>query len=63
MGVGWNGPDPYSATRDTWKLGAARGVSGTPTFVANGVMNPSLDEWKLDDWKQWIDKANMPPQN
>lgn len=28
--------------RDAWKFGASRGVSGTPTFAANGVIADEL---------------------
>jgi protein-disulfide isomerase len=40
--------------RVAWKYGAARGVSGTPTFAANGVVSDTLASWTLSDWEAWL---------
>lgn len=37
-----------------WKYGAARGVSGTPTFAANGVIAEELASWSLAEWEAWL---------
>jgi hypothetical protein len=47
--------DPsYQRMRTTWKYGAARGVSGLPTWVANGVAAPEIQSWHLGEWDAWI---------
>ena len=40
--------------RVAWKYGAARGLSGTPTFAANGVVVDELAGWDLAQWKAWL---------
>jgi protein-disulfide isomerase len=40
--------------RVQWKYGAASGVSGTPTFAANGVIADELAEWTLAQWEAWV---------
>ena len=48
--------DPTNdVARVGWKFGAARGVSGTPTFAANGVISDDLASWTLDMWMEWLD--------
>jgi hypothetical protein len=43
-------------TRVSWKYGCSRGqVTGTPTFLVNGVFVNASPSWTLDDWKQIID--------
>ncbi|KAA0148818.1 hypothetical protein FNF29_06443 [Cafeteria roenbergensis] len=37
-------------TRISWKLGCARGVSGTPTFFANGARFSPGSSWSASDW-------------
>ena len=47
--------DPSNAqSRVSWKLGASRGVSGTPTFAANGVISDELAGWTLSQWEAWF---------
>ena len=48
--------DVDSATRASWKYGAARGVSGTPTFFVNGVvLDSALPYWTVADWRRILD--------
>jgi protein-disulfide isomerase len=47
-----------SQARVAWKFGAARGVTGTPTFSANGVVSDSLASWALPDWEKWLEGGN-----
>lgn len=53
MGIGWN-MTYFEPTRDTWKWGAAKGVSATPTFAANGVFSDALDSWTLANWTAFL---------
>eukprot|EP00475_Leptophrys_vorax_P028056 TRINITY_DN4032_c0_g1_i1.p2 TRINITY_DN4032_c0_g1~~TRINITY_DN4032_c0_g1_i1.p2 ORF type:complete len:215 (-),score=71.48 TRINITY_DN4032_c0_g1_i1:29-673(-) len=49
-------PAVEQATRDAFKLGASRGVSGTPTFHVNGIPNPLADStYTLENWQADID--------
>jgi len=41
-------------TRISWKYGTSRGVTGTPTFFANGVMISADPSWSLSDWQSLI---------
>jgi protein-disulfide isomerase len=43
------------ANRASWKYGCSRGVSGTPTFMLNGVPIDADPAWKLSDWTKVID--------
>ena len=43
------------AARASWKYGASRGVTGTPTFLLNGVVADATPSWTLDDWTKVID--------
>ena len=44
--------------RTAWKFGTKRGVSGTPTFAANGVIcgdtNTGCGAWTLAEWEAWL---------
>jgi len=43
-------------TRVSWKYGCSRGqVTGTPTFLINGVFINADPSWTLAEWKQVID--------
>jgi len=43
-------------TRVSWKYGCSRGqVTGTPTFLINGVFIDASPQWTLADWQQMID--------
>eukprot|EP00455_Lapot_gusevi_P048458 TRINITY_DN669_c0_g1_i1.p1 TRINITY_DN669_c0_g1~~TRINITY_DN669_c0_g1_i1.p1 ORF type:complete len:279 (+),score=107.33 TRINITY_DN669_c0_g1_i1:59-838(+) len=42
-------------TRVSWKYGCSRGVSGTPTFLVNGVQVQADPSWGLTEWRQVID--------
>ena len=46
--------------RVAWKFGCARGVSGTPTFAANGVVADELADWDLPQWEKWIAAGSEP---
>jgi hypothetical protein len=44
------------ATRASWKYGCSRGVSGTPTFMINGVLvTQAQADWTVADWRNVID--------
>ena len=49
------------ATRVSWKYGASRGVSGTPSFLLNGVNLNADPTWDVTQWKQVIDPVIHPP--
>jgi len=49
-----NNDDSNSIARVAWKAGCAVGVSGTPSFAANGVVNDELAQWTLGDWDKWL---------
>lgn len=40
-------------TRASWKYGCSRHVSGTPTFLVNGVPVAGQPAWGLKEW-QWV---------
>jgi len=42
-------------TRISWKYGCSRGVTGTPTFIINGVYTSADDTWTEADWYTLID--------
>jgi len=43
-------------TRVSWKYGCSRGqVTGTPTFLVNGIYVSADATWTVDEWKQVID--------
>ena len=51
-----------------WKYAVSNGVSGTPTFIVNGVVldaNPTKDEWIeiLDDLRAPIKPFNPSERN
>ena len=51
-----------------WKYAVSNGVSGTPTFIVNGVVldaNPTKAEWIeiLDDLRAPIKPFNAPKRN
>lgn len=51
-----NNPNFDEATRVSWKLSCARGVSGTPTFFVNGALSTADESWTVAQWKQLIDQ-------
>lgn len=42
------------ATRVSWKYGTSRGVTGTPTFLVNGVVTSADPSWTLADWQSLL---------
>jgi len=42
-------------TRISWKYGCSRTVSGTPSFLLNGVYIGADSSWSLSDWQSVID--------
>merc|ERR1712137_564088 len=44
--------------RVAWKFGTSRGVSGTPTYAANGVISDELANWDLTGWREWLEKGS-----
>jgi uncharacterized membrane protein YjgN (DUF898 family) len=50
------GSDDDMATRASWKYGCGRGVTGTPSFLLNGVAVPQAQpDWSVKDWQAIID--------
>jgi len=45
------------ATRISWKLSCSRGVSGTPTFFANGARLAAGPSWTVRQWMALIDQV------
>jgi hypothetical protein len=42
-------------TRVSWKYGCSRAVTGTPSFLLNGVFVNADASWQLSDWQSIID--------
>lgn len=40
--------------RESWRLGSKRGVAGTPTFAANGIISDALAGYTAADWEKWL---------
>ena len=53
-GLAYDGPFD-DATRASWKYGCSRAVTGTPTFMLNGVLVAGQPSWKLAEWQSVID--------
>lgn len=53
--AGINDPNMDWDTRVSWKYGCSRYVSGTPTFVINGVQVSADPSWTLQQWMQLLD--------
>ena len=58
-GMAYDGPFD-EANRASWKYGCSRGVSGTPTFMINGVVVDADPAWALSDWVKVIDPLLAP---
>jgi hypothetical protein len=42
--------------RVSWKFSAGRGISGTPSFIVNGVFVPQASStWSFADWRNLLD--------
>jgi protein-disulfide isomerase len=39
----------------SWKYGASRAISGTPTTIVNGAVVDADSSWSLSDWQQVLD--------
>ena len=48
--------------RYAWKYGCSRGVSGTPFYMINGVLDPNAVTYSVSDWEKMIDKLMAGPQ-
>ena len=44
-----------------WEYGCSRGVSGTPFFMINGVLDPNAGGYSASDWTKLINKLKMGP--
>jgi uncharacterized membrane protein YjgN (DUF898 family) len=49
------GSDDDESTRASWKYGCSRGITGTPSFLLNGVAVQGQPDWTLKDWQAVID--------
>ena len=47
--------DINGETRISWKYGCSRAITGTPTFLLNGVYIDADASWALSDWQSVID--------
>jgi hypothetical protein len=54
VGLAYDGPHD-DELRASWKYGCSRAVSGTPTFMVNGVLVAAEPSWTLGDWTKLID--------
>jgi len=41
-------------SRSSWKYGCSRGISGTPIFLANGVIIDGAENWDASTWTVFI---------
>eukprot|EP01138_Halocafeteria_seosinensis_P014013 gb/GECG01014309.1/.p1 GENE.gb/GECG01014309.1/~~gb/GECG01014309.1/.p1 ORF type:complete len:217 (+),score=18.75 gb/GECG01014309.1/:1-651(+) len=41
-------------TRTSWKYACSRSVTGTPSFLLNGVQAPAESTWTVQQWKQFL---------
>lgn len=51
---GLSDDDLNMETRISWKYGCSRTVSGTPTFLVNGVSVQADPSWSLSQWQQLL---------
>ena len=47
--------------RYAWKYGCSRGVSGTPFFMINGVIDPNAGSYTVDQWEKIIETLMAGP--
>lgn len=52
-GYGGTGADIHA--REWWKYSCSRGVTGTPSYVLNGVPFEADSDWTYEQWKEVID--------
>lgn len=55
MVAGLANGDLNEATRVSWKYSASQGVSGTPTFMVNGVRVTAGSDTTEKEWKEFLD--------
>jgi len=55
MTNGLNDPNVDWNTRVSWKYGCSRSVSGTPSFLVNGVAVQADPSWSLSQWQSVLD--------
>lgn len=48
------GSQADSEARISWKYGCYRGITGTPTFFANGVAIDGAENFSSDDWRNFL---------
>eukprot|EP01017_Pseudomicrothorax_dubius_P022902 TRINITY_DN24673_c0_g1_i1.p1 TRINITY_DN24673_c0_g1~~TRINITY_DN24673_c0_g1_i1.p1 ORF type:complete len:231 (+),score=43.82 TRINITY_DN24673_c0_g1_i1:128-820(+) len=48
--------------RGAWKYGCSRGITGTPIFLANGVIVQAAENFKYDDWIAFISQYVPTPE-
>jgi protein-disulfide isomerase len=53
--AGINNPSTDYDTRTGWKYACSRTVSGTPTFLLNGVQVAANPSWSQSEWQQLLD--------
>ena len=58
---GFTNDKVVTEARYAWKYGCSRGVSGTPFFMINGVLDPNAGGYAVDDWTKMINKLMMGP--
>ena len=51
---GFNDQNTDQDTRVSWKYACSRGVTGTPTFMFNGVQVNAAGGFKYNDWLQFL---------
>jgi len=60
MLAGLQDPNLDWDTRVSWKYACSRTLSGTPTFLINGVAVEGSPSWSLSDWQSVIDPLLAP---
>ena len=47
--------------RYAWKYAAYRGVTGTPFYMINGVIDPDAESFKKQEWEDYLSKLLNAP--
>jgi len=55
MSTGMADSSQNELSRVSWKYGCSRGVTGTPSFLINGVAVAASLTWSVADWKTVLD--------
>jgi len=59
---GFNDDKIVTQVHYAWKYGCSHGISGTPFFMINGVIDPNAGSYSVNDWGNMIKKLMAGPQ-